>query len=82
MKNKVLTASAVAGVLSVSLLTVTDALAGPKKEKCYGIAKVGENDCGTSQHACAGKATVDGDPEEWVYLPAGKCAKIVGGKTK
>ena len=24
-------------------------------EKCYGIAKAGQNDCGTAKHACAGQ---------------------------
>lgn len=49
-------------------------------EKCAGIAKAGKNDCGTSKHACAGQATKDGDPDEWVYVPAGTCDKIVNGK--
>jgi uncharacterized membrane protein len=51
-------------------------------EKCQGIAKAGLNDCGTSQHSCAGQAKVDRDPEEWIYLPAGTCEKISGGKIK
>ena len=51
-------------------------------EKCMGIAKAGLNDCGTSKHSCAGQATVDRDPEEWIYLPAGTCEKITGGKVK
>lgn len=56
--------------------------AAPAREKCMGIAKTGMNDCGTSLHSCAGQATVDNDPEEWVYVPAGTCEKIVGGKIK
>lgn len=51
-------------------------------EKCMGIAKAGLNDCGTSKHSCAGQATVDRDPEEWIYLPAGTCEKITGGNVK
>ena len=51
-------------------------------EKCQGIAKAGLNDCGTSQHSCAGQAKVDRDPEEWIYLPAGTCERITGGKIK
>lgn len=50
-------------------------------EKCAGIVKAGKNDCGTSKHACAGQSTKDGDADEWVYVPAGMCDKIVGGKT-
>ena len=63
----------------------TDASATTGKagmEKCMGIAKAGQNDCGTSQHACAGMSKVDGDAEEWVYLPKGTCNKIPGAKIK
>ena len=52
------------------------------REKCLGIAKAGLNDCGTSTHTCAGQATEDNHPEEWVYLPKGTCEKIVGGSIK
>lgn len=51
-------------------------------EKCLGVAKAGQNDCGTSQHACAAQAKTDGDAEEWVYLPKGTCEKIPGAKVK
>ncbi|MBL4795650.1 MAG: DUF2282 domain-containing protein, partial [Pseudomonadales bacterium] len=51
-------------------------------EKCQGIAKKGMNDCGTSKHSCAGMASTDGDPEEWLYVPEGTCNKIIGGKIK
>ena len=52
------------------------------REKCLGIVTAGLNDCGTSTHSCAGQATVDNHPEEWMYLPAGTCEKIVGGSIK
>jgi uncharacterized membrane protein len=56
--------------------------AKPGFEKCAGVAKAGMNDCGTSVHACAGQAKVDNDAEEWIYVPAGTCAKIAGGVLK
>jgi uncharacterized membrane protein len=73
-----------AGILALGLsATAADALAAKEgMEKCQGIVKAGMNDCGTSKHACAGMAKVDGDPKEWVYVPTGTCAKIVGGKVK
>jgi uncharacterized membrane protein len=52
------------------------------REKCMGIAKAGLNDCGTSTHSCAGQASADNDPEEWIYLPKGTCDKIVGASIK
>jgi uncharacterized membrane protein len=73
-----------AGILALGLsATAADALAAKKgMEKCQGIVKAGMNDCGTSKHACAGMAKVDGDPKEWIYVPTGTCGKIVGGKVK
>ena len=50
------------------------------QEKCYGVAKAGQNDCGTDKHACAGQGKVDKDPTEWKYVAKGKCESM-GGKT-
>jgi uncharacterized membrane protein len=51
------------------------------QEKCFGIAKAGQNDCGTAKHACAGLgAKVDKDPAEWKYVAKGTCESL-GGKT-
>jgi uncharacterized membrane protein len=49
------------------------------QEKCYGVAKAGQNDCGTSVHGCAGQAAADNDPHEWKLVPKGTCTKA-GGK--
>jgi uncharacterized membrane protein len=51
---------------------------GSGKEKCYGIAKAGQNDCGTARHTCAGKATRDNASDEWKYVARGTCEKIGG----
>lgn len=48
-------------------------------EKCAGIVKGGHNDCGTSHGACAGTVKADRDPEAWILVPKGTCAKIAGG---
>lgn len=53
------------------------ALAASDKEKCYGVAKAGENDCaagaGTS---CAGTSTVDYQGNAWKLVPKGTCETI------
>lgn len=56
-----------------------------KMEKCKIIGPDGKSlikehmtDCGGKASSCAG-SNVDGDPEAWVYLPAGTCGKIKGG---
>jgi uncharacterized membrane protein len=81
---KTLASSAIAGALAFTLMAASgSALAAkPGMEKCQGVVKAGMNDCGTSKHSCAGQATVDGDAEEWVYVPEGTCTKLVGGKVK
>ena len=50
------------------------------KEKCYGVAKVGQNDCSnlSGSHSCAGQAKVAKDFTEWRYVPAGSCKKLKG----
>jgi uncharacterized membrane protein len=50
-------------------------------EKCYGIAKAGQNDCGGKGvgHGCGGLSKTSGDPKEYLYVPSGLCNKIVGG---
>lgn len=64
-----------------SMFTLDTAIAAKEGfEKCAGIAKAGKNDCGTATHSCAGTATVDGAPDDWVYVPVGTCEKIASGK--
>jgi uncharacterized membrane protein len=72
--------SAVAGMIALGLAQDGVAQDPKDKEKCYGIAKSGQNDCGTASHSCAGKAKKDNLPDEWKYVPKGTCEKL-GGKT-
>lgn len=68
-----------------SLATVEPARSmGPTEgmEQCYGVARAGQNDCAANGHSCAGRAAVDGDKNEWILVPKGTCAKIVGGSLK
>ena len=84
MSNDKILHAAVASLLALGLAQPAagqDMKAGGDKEKCYGIAKAGQNDCGTAQHTCAGKAKKDNQPEEWKYVAKGTCEKL-GGKTK
>jgi uncharacterized membrane protein len=83
MSSTKLLQSAIAGVLAIGLAQAANAH-DPKddavKEKCYGIAKAGQNDCGTARHSCAGKASKDNSPDEWKYVAKGSCEKM-GGKS-
>jgi uncharacterized membrane protein len=69
-------ASAVGSLLLLGSVTAS---AEDAKEKCYGVAEKGKNDCGTGKHSCAGQATTDKSPDEWKYVPKGQCEKM-GGK--
>ncbi|EGJ34221.1 MULTISPECIES: DUF2282 domain-containing protein [Moorena] len=81
IKKTVMVSAALTSVLALGLGVASEnALAGKEgMEKCAGIVKAGRNDCGTSKHDCSAQATVDSDPEEWIYVPEGTCDKIVGG---
>ena len=76
-KRKLLT-SAVAGMIALGLAHNAPAEEG--KDKCYGIAKAGQNDCAAGKHACAGQSTADNDPISWKYVAKGTCEQV-GGKT-
>lgn len=46
-------------------------------EKCYGVAKAGENDCAAGPGTtCAGTATRDYQGNAWKLVPAGTCTGI------
>jgi uncharacterized membrane protein len=54
-----------------------------KAEKCYGLAKAGQNDCAsTGNNSCGGSSKLNSDPRAWIYVPAGYCERIVGGSLK
>ena len=63
---------------------MNDAMAGiqaGKIEKCYAVAKAGQNDCKTATASCAGSSAKDAEKSAFLIVPAGTCAKLVGGAT-
>lgn len=81
MNHKLLASAALAAVIATGV--VAPAEAGSKKEKCYGIAKAGQNDCANlaGTHSCAGQSNVDNDKGEWKLVKKGSCSTL-GGLTK
>jgi uncharacterized membrane protein len=71
--------AAAAASLLFTLMVATPAMA-QDKEKCYGIAAVGQNDCSNlaGTHSCAGQSTVDKDKGEWKYVAKGSCETMKG----
>ncbi len=81
MSNRALIASALAAAVTAPTLAAAGRPAPTpsfQAEKCYGIAKAGQNDCAsTGNNSCAGTSRVNADPKAWVYVPAGYCDRIV-----
>jgi uncharacterized membrane protein len=78
MNQRALIAAAAASLLS-TMLVATPAVA-QDKEKCYGIAKAGQNDCAnlSGSHSCAGQTKVNDDPADWKYVKKGECKTMKG----
>jgi uncharacterized membrane protein len=74
-------ATAISGALALAGLLGQSASAADAaaKEKCYGVAQAGKNDCAASGHACAGQSKSASNGAEWVYVPTGTCERLVGG---
>ncbi|MCG3864303.1 MULTISPECIES: DUF2282 domain-containing protein [unclassified Photobacterium] len=77
--NKLALASAMTGLIAVAS---TSAVAGEAKEKCYGVAKAGKNDCATKTTSCAGSAKEDGQKDAFIAVPKGLCDRLHGGSTE
>ena len=83
--TKLIVSGAIAGLVSLAAAGVAgaqDKPAAAAKEKCFGIAKKGQNDCGTAKHSCAGQAAADNIPEEWKYVAKGTCESMKGSLKK
>ncbi len=83
MKNPYLYSALVAAV-SISIAKAQSNPPENNQEKCYGVAKAGENACnGTDKngekHSCPAWSETDNDPYAWSYVPRGTCLKE-GGK--
>ena len=76
MKNSILTL-AIAGSLASALASVAvPAAAADTKEKCYGVALKGQNDCAAGKHDCAGKSTMSYDKMSFKLVPTGTCMSM------
>lgn len=79
MDRNALAAAAIAGLLA---LGSASAMAQDQKnmEKCWGVAKAGQNDCGSNAtaHSCAGQSKSNYDPNDFKAVKAGTCVKMGG----
>jgi uncharacterized membrane protein len=79
MTQRLIASTALASLLALGLAGHVPA-AEKGKEKCYGIAKAGQNDSAnlSGTHSCAGQSKADKGADEWNYVAKGTC-KSLGG---
>lgn len=79
--NNTLLAAAIGSLLVMGAINTSAAADTKNMEKCFGIAKAGKNDCASnkSAHSCAGQASKNSDPQDYVTVPKGTCDKIANG---
>jgi uncharacterized membrane protein len=79
MNHRLIVSSALASVLALGL-SGQAAAQDKDKEKCFGIAKAGQNDCAnlSGSHSYAGQAKADAGADEWKYVAKGTCKDMKG----
>lgn len=77
--------SAMIAAIAAAAISTTSAHAGGGMEKCkvvdqngQGLIKAHKSDCAGGGNSCAGQNKA-GDPEAWILVPKGQCAKINKG---
>ncbi len=69
-------AVALAAALGAALIAAPVAAQSTEKERCYGVALKGKNDCAAGPGTnCAGTAKVDHQANAWLLVPKGSCEK-------
>jgi uncharacterized membrane protein len=71
-----------AAALAIALATAFSALPAAAqqadKEKCFGVALKGKNDCAAGAGTtCAGTAKMDHQGNSWSFVPKGTCEKTM-----
>ncbi|MBV8662216.1 MAG: DUF2282 domain-containing protein [Hyphomicrobiales bacterium] len=83
-----ITSLVLAGAVSSALATLAaaapltkaevDAATAAHKEKCFGVALKGQNDCAAGPGTtCQGTSTVDFQGNSWKFVQGGTCTSIV-----
>lgn len=75
MKKTLSAAAIVATAVATSALTMdVKPASAAENEKCFGVAKAGQNDCAAGPGTtCAGTSTVDYQGNAWKLVPKGTC---------
>lgn len=76
--SKTITSAALASAFAAALVVAAApaAQAQSAKEKCFGVAEAGKNDCAAGPGTtCAGTSKVDYQANAWSYVAKGSCEK-------
>lgn len=74
--NTKLPAVALALALGAAFIAAPAAAQPAEKEKCFGVALKGKNDCAASAGTtCAGTSKLDFQANAWSLVPKGTCEK-------
>jgi uncharacterized membrane protein len=66
---------------ALTMMASAPAHAADAKEKCYGIALKGQNDCAAGAGTtCAGTSKIDYQANSWKLVPAGTCVTMMTPK--
>lgn len=75
-------AAALGAALTMTHGVATAQAADKDKEKCYGVALKGKNDCAAGPGTtCAGTAKVDYQGNAWTLVPKGTCEQTASPKS-
>jgi uncharacterized membrane protein len=68
---------AIASAMATALAAQTGPAQAQAKEKCFGVALAGQNDCAAGPGTtCAGSSRVDYQGNAWTLVDAGTCTQI------
>lgn len=77
-KSTMITSLAIAGALTsaLAMISATAHAQQPTKEKCFGVALKGQNDCAAGAGTtCAATSKVDYQGNAWKLVDRGTCVK-------
>lgn len=78
MDRRILNLALATSFATALALSAAPASAQDGKEKCYGVALKGQNDCAAGPGTtCAGTSKVDFQGNAWKSVPAGTCGKMM-----
>ena len=80
MKTRNLLHTSAVAMLALGVLALSPAVQAATMEKCYGIAKAGQNDCASlgGLHSCKGQSHATHSPADFRVVAAGTCAQLGG----